>query len=386
MESGADEARQPEPDDPSPDSPDMRLPVPNPRYTLPARRLAGSPACLNCGTALAGPFCHYCGQPDRNLMRFFPVLLRDFLEDFLDLDSRFMRTIKPLLFHPGRLTRDYLEGRRFRYTPPMRLYLFTSIVFFVLAALLSVNALQMNVGPGSSSDIVTIQTDSAEEAERLRQTVEGLPEILRNSIEVRSPEEREEEFTTEDLELQFNDEPWDRETNPLRLPLVPDAFNEWINDEIEQSPEKAREINENPRLIVEKILDLLPATIFVMLPVVALIFKFWYLFARRYYIEHLILALHNHAFIFLCLTVALLLELLESWAAGRGLTAGERIAYWSSMAVGLWIPVYLVASLRTVYRQGWFLTLAKGGVIGISYLSLLTMVTTVVALLGFLLL
>ena len=95
----------------------------NPSFTLPAKRLAGSPACLNCGTELAGPFCHFCGQPDRNFLRFFPVLLREFLEDFLDLDSRFARTMKPLLFHPGRLTRDYLEGRRFRYTPPMRLYL-----------------------------------------------------------------------------------------------------------------------------------------------------------------------------------------------------------------------------------------------------------------------
>ena len=74
-------------------------------------------------------------------MRFFPALLREFLSDFLELDSRFVRTMKPLLFQPGRLTRDFLEGRRFRYTPPMRLYLFSSIAFFILAASLSVNAI-----------------------------------------------------------------------------------------------------------------------------------------------------------------------------------------------------------------------------------------------------
>ena len=79
-------------------------------------------------------------------MRFFPVLLRDLMEDMLDLDSRFMRTMKPLLFKPGRLTRDYMEGRRFRYAPPMRLYIFSSIVFFLLAALLS-------------SDSISITTD-----------------------------------------------------------------------------------------------------------------------------------------------------------------------------------------------------------------------------------
>lgn len=86
-------------------------------FTLSARRLAGSPACLNCATALMGPFCHYCGQPDKNLMRFFPALVRDLLGDVVDFDSRFMRTLKPLLFRPGKLTRDYLDGRRFRLFP-----------------------------------------------------------------------------------------------------------------------------------------------------------------------------------------------------------------------------------------------------------------------------
>ena len=111
--------------------------VGDPTLTLARKKLAGSAKCLNCGTELKGPFCYFCGQPDRNFMRFFPALLRDLMEDLLDLDSRFMRTIKPLFFKPGRLTRDYMDGRRFRYAPPMRLYIFSSIVFFLLAALLS---------------------------------------------------------------------------------------------------------------------------------------------------------------------------------------------------------------------------------------------------------
>ena len=61
------------------------VPVGNPKFTLAARKLAGSASCLNCGTELKGPFCYYCGQPDRNFMRFFPALLRDLMEDLLDL-------------------------------------------------------------------------------------------------------------------------------------------------------------------------------------------------------------------------------------------------------------------------------------------------------------
>ncbi len=359
----------------------------DPALTLAKKRLAGSPECLNCGTGLEGPFCYYCGQPDRNFLRFFPVLLREFLEDFLELDSRFARTMRPLLFHPGRLTRDYLDGRRFRYTPPMRLYLFASIAFFLLAALLSSNAITTDGISASTGSGVKIVTSDEEQLKKVEETLQNLPPGIRDQIELNTQEQVDEERDWfDDGDLQFNDEPWDRETNPVDIPLVPDRFNNWINDEIERSPEKADMINENPNLIVDQVFDILPGTMFVLLPVVALIFKFWYLFAKRYYIEHLILALHNHAFIFVCLILMLLLEVSEDWFIGRENRIGEQVAYWLNVAFGFWIPVYLVVSLRTVYRQNWFLTIAKGFVIGISYISLLGMVTAFVAILSFLLL
>ncbi|MSQ97838.1 MAG: DUF3667 domain-containing protein [Xanthomonadales bacterium] len=141
------------------------LVVPNRRYTLAPRKLANSPACLNCGTELKGPFCYYCGQPDKNLMRFFPALLRDLLEDVLDLDSRFMRTLRPLLFHPGKLTRDYLEGRRFRYVTPMRLYIFSSMLFFILAGTLAGDAIDvLGNADGKPGGLHLLLGDDAEES------------------------------------------------------------------------------------------------------------------------------------------------------------------------------------------------------------------------------
>jgi len=366
------------------------LVAPNPKYTIARSRLAGSAHCLNCGTALEGPFCHYCGQPDRNFMRFFPALLREFLTEFLELDSRFSRTMKPLLFKPGRLTRDYLDGRRFRYTPPLRLYLFSSIVFFLLAAFLSSDAIQGNIqvsGPGDSGLRITAETE--EDLARVEEALSDLPPEVREQLqldlenaEVRE-REREEFFSTQ--EIQFNDRPWHPEDNPVSFSWLPQSFNDWVNEEIGRSPEKAKRINEDPRLIVRELFDVLPAAMFVLLPVVALIFKFWYLFAKRYYIEHLILALHNHSFVFVVLILMLLLDSVETFGAGRDLAWLEQVARWASIVLLVWIPVYLVGSLRTVYRQNWFLTLAKGFLIGISYSTLLVAVTTVVALVSFLL-
>ena len=100
--------------------------------------------------------------PDKNLMRFFPVLLRELLADFMDFDSRVMRTLKPLLFRPGKLTRDYLDGRRFRYVPPLRLYIFSSLAFFFLAALLTTDAIGVSADRETSGPGIYIQLDEDE--------------------------------------------------------------------------------------------------------------------------------------------------------------------------------------------------------------------------------
>ena len=88
-------------------------------------------ACLNCGEALAGPYCSRCGQkvPTQDLK------LRDFLHEttheLTDWDGKVPRTLKALLLRPGLLTADYLGGRRARWLPPLRLYLWCSVIFFL---------------------------------------------------------------------------------------------------------------------------------------------------------------------------------------------------------------------------------------------------------------
>jgi len=352
--------------------------VGDPSLTMAQKKLAGSSNCLNCGTELKGPFCYYCGQP------------RDLMEDLLDLDSRFMRTIKPLLFKPGRLTRDYMNGRRFRYAPPMRLYIFSSIVFFLLAAFLSSDAIRIQ-GVENNEGIIHFSTESTGgELEELGEVLSKLPldeqkqkEIAEIIAEEPSEESDEPMFASSDIS--FNDDPWDRETNPVDIRWLPDWINDRINDEIEGSPQKAQQINDNPNLIVDKVFDILPATMFVLLPVVALIFKFWYLFAKRYYVEHLIFSLHNHSFIFVSLIVILLANVANSYWSAHEYTAAATGAGWLITIISIWIPLYLLISLRVVYQQGWLLTIGKFFAVGLSYVTLLALVTSGVAIASFVL-
>ena len=411
-------------------------PAPKPRardrkLTISPRRLAGSPACLNCGTPLHGPFCYYCGQPDKNLLRFFPVLVRDLLEDLLDFDSRFMRTIRPLLLHPGRLTRDYLDGRRFRYVPPMRLYIFSSMIFFILAATVAGNAIGVGRNPDGTMPGIHIGFDSDEEAEKtefeaamdealgdavaegdlteemasqIEETVHrraGLGEQGSTPEESTGPEEAatsEPPAGTEDATegspkeapeeegIVLNGERWDRETNPVVIPVFPKFINDWINDEIEESPQKGREIEENPNLIVDKVFDVMPVAVFVMLPLVALLLKFWYLFAGKYYVEHLIHALHNHSFLFVVFILTSVSDGVASWLDPEEVGRPSQISSWITIILLCWIPLYLLLSLKTVYRQGWFMTFMKFSLLGVSYLTLLALVTSVAAVAGFVLL
>jgi hypothetical protein len=88
--------------------------------------------CSNCGSALGGEFCHTCGQSSKSMIKFFGEVMVELLDDTLGYDSRLKNSIFLLLFRPGRITLDYIRGKRFHYVLPFKLYLITSVLFILL--------------------------------------------------------------------------------------------------------------------------------------------------------------------------------------------------------------------------------------------------------------
>lgn len=88
--------------------------------------------CANCGAAVSGEFCGRCGQRREHEMHSVLHFSREAFEDLTHADSRLWRTMIALLFKPGYLTREFIEGRRVRYLPPIRLYLVLSVLFFLV--------------------------------------------------------------------------------------------------------------------------------------------------------------------------------------------------------------------------------------------------------------
>ena len=87
--------------------------------------------CLNCQTALSGPYCVQCGQPAQ-LHRSLSALGHDILHGVFHFEGKIWRTLPELLLRPGQLTRRYIAGERARFVSPMALYLFS--VFLMFAA------------------------------------------------------------------------------------------------------------------------------------------------------------------------------------------------------------------------------------------------------------
>jgi hypothetical protein len=88
--------------------------------------------CLNCGTIVQGKYCHACGQENVVPKETFWHMVTHFSYDITHFDSKFFTSLKDLLFKPGFLSKEYMAGRRASYLHPVKMYVFTSAIFFLL--------------------------------------------------------------------------------------------------------------------------------------------------------------------------------------------------------------------------------------------------------------
>ncbi|MET0616662.1 MAG: hypothetical protein ABWZ54_02760, partial [Luteibacter sp.] len=133
--------------------------------------------------------------------------------------------------------------------------------------------------------------------------------------------------------------------------------------------------------IIEGFFSVLPQAMFVMVPVFALILKLFYVFRRRLYMEHVIVALHSHAFLFFSLLALTLLGFAKEAIRPHLAVAGSAIGL-VQFALWVWMPLYLLVMQKRVYRQAWGMTILKYWLIGSVYFWLLLFVVTTALLIG----
>ncbi|KLT64182.1 DUF3667 domain-containing protein [Pedobacter sp. BMA] len=89
--------------------------------------------CLNCGSHVEKHYCSDCGQPNLELKESFWGFISHSIAHYFHFDNKFFQTLTPLLTQPGQVTLDYLAGKRARYINPVSMYIFVSIVYFLVA-------------------------------------------------------------------------------------------------------------------------------------------------------------------------------------------------------------------------------------------------------------
>ncbi len=321
--------------------------------------------CPNCDQLLWGQYCANCGQRARARMITLWELLKDAGDLIASLDSRLWRTLGLLLFRPGRLTIDYLEGKRARYVPPFRLFISASIVFFFVASLLT----DFDIG----DDVVINDETPTTEAPA---TPVAPPEAGAEAgpeAPAQTPPEPETTRTPSDINLTVAGAKVDINMCNVDYTDVPDWFAELV------PPERAREICQRitldrGRSFMRAVLSNIPAMMFLFLPVMALVMKLAYPLSGRYYAEHLLFLVHYHSFFYIFSLSLILLE-----QGGARMAPGTLPTGLINSAAFIYLMVYLFRALRRVYGQGFWLTLFKYVLMGLSYLFAL--VVTFVGLL-----
>lgn len=291
--------------------------------------------CRNCTVRLRGAYCHRCGQRARSRIAPVSMLAREALTETLNLDTRLARTLARLLFVPGQLTCEYLAARRRRYVSPLRLFVFFSFVLFLVIGLSQGRLI------GTESDWEPLR---AGEAEDIADVAAGTAPYAPDDTSA-TPSHRTDTSAAGSL-LAVSDD--------IRESLH--AFVDRQTGAPEVSSQVARRAAlgllrtlDNPDRFVERAVGRLSVLAFVMLPLFAGLLKMLYWRTGRLYAEHLIMALHLHAFLFVLLLVATLHNL-SSLSILPGGTNG--FVRWVLFG-------YLLLTLRRVYAQSWPWTLMK---------------------------
>jgi len=268
--------------------------------------------CPNCFAETVGNFCHQCSQETT----LHPPSAREFMHEFIGhyvaLEGKLWQTMWLLLVKPGRLTLEYIRGRRVRYVQPLRMYLTFSLIFFALMKFSGMNVFQSEHGNAPQVAI-------------------GGPSPLGAGHAAKPVAPGAVVRVTDDDDASMRDAGRMAEKLHAGWGARVDAFLAQPQDAIGRQMSKA-------------FFSYAHYALFALMPVFALLLKLLYLGTGRRYGAHLLFALHANAFAFAMLSLQLIIP------SGWGFV---------HFALFAWMVLYLPLAMHHVYGSGWAVTLLR---------------------------
>jgi len=318
--------------------------------------------CLNCGATVVGRYCHVCGQENVETKEGFWTLTQHFVFDLFHFDGKFFHTLKYIFTRPGMVAKEYCRGKRMSFLHPIRMYLFTSAVFFLIFFSFS------TIGSGKNYPTNKLTRQDRMEAlqdykERLKKNPDDtsarkIIALLRDTTKDISGDDifalDSKSFFTITGNHYSNVQQYDSAQKALPVNNRDGWFKQLIirkglafNQKYKERPDEASKI------FWESFLHRLPYLLFLSLPFFALILQL--LYRRRknfFYSDHAIFTIYHYILSFILLLIVFGIS-----ALGEKLN-WKFLSYPTFLFILAW-PVYLWLEMKIFYSQGGFTTTVK---------------------------
>jgi hypothetical protein len=347
-------------------------------------------ACLSCAATVTGPFCASCGQKNDDLRRSSFVLFKDFVTDTFAFDSRMWRTLGLMAAAPGRVPTNYSHGQRSRYTPPVRLFLVVSFLFFLVLGLTKTMFVAIDVTAKTPEEIAAAKAEYADALEKMDDKTRTLVEsasasneaIVIDGQDVKCNINVKARFFVRPQDLSIDQEKWRECAQSVSeaAKVEIDAPEATVQGEIGDAALTREDFKKGFDRVVSG-LDLLvsdpvsfnesvnlwlPRVMFFMAPVLALILALFIRGRGALFFDHLVLSLYSHATGFAIFGAAIMLG---QFGVPQMLPA-------SIVALG----IYFTLALKRAFGRGWVKTAWTSTMAGFVYFLILVVI--VIAIVG----
>ncbi|MCV2363427.1 DUF3667 domain-containing protein [Paucibacter sp. DJ1R-11] len=329
----------------------MRLSLRTPRFLAAALHpdIPSDPAlCPNCGSRFAEPRPNYCGECGQESRLRAPTL-GEFGQQlggaYISMEGALWRTLWRLFLLPGQLTLEYFAGRRRRYVLPLRLYLTISVLALLVLRLVTAPQLEAQAESDAREAAETAAAASAPASGSARPPAPTAK--ARPSVVELEPDE-EQNFQVGGLAgMRFG-----IKNKKFFCERLPESMCKRLEKRLAHGREH---LKQEILGVILRSLNNLGATMFALLPAFALWLKLIFMDKRLRYTEHLVFALHLHAFWF-----AMLMLMLVPLSGLQG------SAWLATM-------VYPLVAIQRVYRTRWWSTLLRAALLALLNLFVTTL-------------
>ena len=338
--------------------------------------------CLNCGTIVQGRYCQQCGQENILPHQNFWSLTKHFVYDVLHFDGKFFETLRQLLFKPGYVAKQYVKGKRVCYLDPIRMYLFTSAIFFLV--FFAFNQIEIKYDQ-DKGDMRLTRVQRFEYASLLNQQLNAgdaditlnkqLTYLLDTTYVIDLKVDSSKKVTDTTFPVKYKS----REYLMVARKIGPNNENDefegesWIDRKMhEKWTAYKNKYGDDQKLFFTNLLDgfmhRLPYVLFLSLPFFALILKLLYIRRKNFfYSDHAVFTLYHYIFSFILLLIYFLIAELQEWT---GFGVFNFIAALLLFSGG----VHLLVAMKRFYGQTKLKTFGKFillNIMGLFVISLL---------------